>query len=112
MSLIEAVVDDLRQGFAAVFAMDDAVFSDPFDGDSDAPREIESESGTAVVWQFRAVHQGPFEGVPATERTITVHGTTVVVDGELALRHFDRVAVLAQMGARIYTRLDATAPRG
>ncbi len=64
---------------------------------------ISGDDAVAVRWHGRVTHLGPFRGMPATGRTITVTGINIydVRDGRVAAEweQMDSLGMLQQMGA-------------
>jgi steroid delta-isomerase-like uncharacterized protein len=88
------------EGWAGFMAM----FTNAF---TDARISIDSavEEGDLVAsrWTITGTHDGPFQGVPATGKSVTVPGIDMsrVVDGKVAEHwaQFDLVGVMQQIGA-------------
>lgn len=67
------------------------------------PVEVVAEADTvAVRWTGEATHRGPFHGIPATDRGVTVSGINVYkVSGNRVAREWeqtDTVGMLRQLG--------------
>ncbi len=66
--------------------------------------ELFSAGGRVVeIWELRGRHTGPYMGVPATQRTVTIRGVEIwrCAEGRIVERWagIDRLAVLEQLGA-------------
>jgi hypothetical protein len=89
---------------------------DPNDPGNTIPGVSSSPDGASsvIAWQTEALHDGNFQGIPRTGRTITLTGCTYVIglDPEATdvprdavfVRFVDRASVLAQMGLTFNTK--------
>lgn len=88
-----------REGVRAFFAMIDSAFS----AAAYVPEDFTAE-GDKVAWRWtlRAKHTGPFQGLPATGRTVSFTGMSMVrvEDGQLAeyWGEQDTFGLLQQLG--------------
>lgn len=109
------VADDLRDGLGPAFVPavdgDDAITHPrPFDD-----REpITNGTFTTVVWEYRARHADWFQGVPPTNRELTIRGTTIVDHRNdakpLLHRYIDWLNVLYGIGMTMYHRVIVPEP--
>jgi len=56
---------------------------------------------SAIEWRYELVHSGEFAGIPATNRTVTLEGVTLVrQDGDqwLHRRYIDWLSLFGQLG--------------
>jgi steroid delta-isomerase-like uncharacterized protein len=88
------------EGWAGFMAMFTSAFTDAsisIDG------AVEEGDLVASRWTITGTHDGPFQGVPATGRSVTIPGIDMsrVVDGKVAEHwaQFDLVGVMQQIGA-------------
>jgi hypothetical protein len=89
---------DVESGLGPFFEATDG-FSVPTQFGMEPP--ITNGQMTAVVWQYAGRHSAEFQGVPATDRVVTIRGTTVVDHSgpePLFHRYVDWLDVMAQLG--------------
>ena len=89
-----------NEGWAGFMAMFTSAFTDARITIDDA---IEDGDFVASRWTITGTHDGPFQGIPPTGKSITMPGVDMsrVVDGKIAEHwaQFDLIAVLQQIGA-------------
>jgi SnoaL-like polyketide cyclase len=103
---VTAVQDDISQGLAGAFTIDSGGIR------VDSPlneKLLENNTYAAVVWSLTATHTGPFVGLEATGREVTIEGVTLVQKPtskteQQFMRYIDWSAVLGQLGVSMSGR--------
>jgi hypothetical protein len=109
--LAQLIEEDLS---AFTMAPDDmpgtpAGFTAAGDGLTPLDSTVLKEDGTssAIEWRYELIHSGEFAGIPATNRTVTLEGVTLVrqVDGVwLHRRYIDWLSLFGQLGLTLSGR--------
>ncbi len=97
----DIVQRDLEDGFSGIFSPLEEGFSRL---DATAPAQ---GGPTAVVWQYRAVHDGDFLGLTPTGLPLLIEGVTMATygkDGWQLTRYIDWLSVAGQLGLTLSGR--------
>ena len=97
----DIVEQDLYEGFLGAFSPTDEAYERLVGTVPDA------EGPTAVVWRYRAVHDGDFMGLAPTGRELLIEGVTVATpgpDGWQLARYIDWLSVAGQLGLTLSGR--------
>ena len=89
-----------NEGWAGFMAMFTSAFTDARITIDNA---IEDGDFVASRWTITGTHDGPFQGIPATGKSVAIPGVDMsrVVDGKIAEHwaQFDLIGVMQQIGA-------------
>jgi hypothetical protein len=99
---LEAVRDDLGEGFRGIFV--------PVDDETEAltavgvfaDEPVGADLVSVIAWEWRVSHDGRLQGTPATGAKVTMRGLTVIDgrEGEQQFsRYIDWLALYADLGA-------------
>lgn len=73
------------------------------DGRSTIDDLVAEDDKVTWRWTFRGTHKGPFMGIPATGKTVTITGITIdrLAGGQIVERwsHMDSLGMMQQLGA-------------
>jgi hypothetical protein len=96
---VQAVLQDLNVGFDGIFKG----VEDPKPAGVFADVEVGADGVSVLAWEWKVRHVGSLQGTPATGKTLTIRGTTVIdaSDGgePTFARYIDWLALYAQIGA-------------